>query len=238
MLTASLFAIALAAPQEGMPKVSAATRAYALARRQTSYPPYGLAKVRGLIKASKEDEEMNRRLSDTVYQRLSFNEKFTYNAIHGEDFSQNCEIFSPEKDEEKKIFAYPPGPFDYEQAWSKRQQDFFAQNRPKVISLLRTSMKQTSFVGANYKQIMIDLDAWEMIPDIIAQYKRKRNDHDLLSVMNLFMKKGLYPPFLESSTYKKLYSDESLYTAFLVANKANQDLIMQRATAYYKSKRK
>jgi hypothetical protein len=238
MLTASLFAIALATPQEGMPKVSAATRAYSLARRQTSYPAYGLAKVRAMIKASKEDEEMNRRLSDANYNRLSFAEKFTYNAIHGEDFSQNCEIFAPEKDEEKKIFAYPPGPFDFEQAWGKRQTDFFQQNRAKVISLLRESMKKTSFVGANYKQIMIDLDAWEMIPEIVTQYKRRRTDHDLLSVMNLFMKKGLYPPFLESQSYTKLYSDESLYTAYLVANKANQDLIMQRAMAYYKTKRK
>lgn len=86
----------------------------------------------------------------------------------------------------------------------------------------------------NYKLAISETNGRELIPLLISTYKKERKDHDILTLLMLLMVKGEYAPFMSSPSYKKLYtSEQSSYDAYLNYNQANEDLIIQRATAYY-----
>lgn len=228
-------AICVFAQVAEMAAPSSASLKYREYRHQETAPSYGLAKVRSLIKSIKTDKDDNRVLPVAQYSKLTLPEKFTYTMLHGEDFSQNCDVMPPIADEEKKVFSYIPGPFYDEATWSQRQRDFLHDNRSKVIDLLRETMLVKKRIGVNLKAAVLELNAWELIPDMVKVYKIQNKDHDILTLMMLLMKEGNYKPFMESTTYKKFYGDDSNYQAFVMANSANQKLTIDRAMGYYKS---
>jgi hypothetical protein len=158
--------------------------------------------------------------------------------IHGEIQTQNCDGMPATLGEEAKIFGHPVGPWGEEQAWGDRQTAFLHKNRTKVIGLLRSTMRSRERVGANLKKAIVELHAYELIPDMVSIFNRDKKDNDILSVFFLLMKDGKYKPFLASATYHKLYADEDAsYKAFVVANPENKQLTISRATAYYKSRK-
>jgi hypothetical protein len=221
------------------PKPSAESRKYAVFRNSSTEPTYGLAKVKALVAKVKEDQDYNRRLSEKAFNALSFEEKFTYVMIHGEDFSQNCDMMPQIVDEHKKIFAFTPSPFYEEATWSDRQTGFLKNNRTKVIGLVRNTIKSRGRAGANLKQVIIQLSAVELIPDLVALYNRDHKDHDILTVFMNLMVDAKYKPFMATPTYKKMYADENTsYKEFLMATPANQKLVIGQATAFYKSWKK
>jgi len=128
------------------------SRAYHQYRHYSTTPPYGLEKVRQLIKARtvrREDQDEDAgtdSLPEKLYRSLSLQEKFTYNMIYGEYYSQNCDIDEATKDEEKKIFGNLPRLFS-EKAWSDRQDAFFKDNKDSVISLMTGSIIRVKRVG-------------------------------------------------------------------------------------------
>jgi len=225
------------AQEPAQPEASAATKKYHAYRTTTTAPTYGLSKVKGLIAKIKADSEDNQRLSDKLYDSLSFKEKFTYAMLHGEDFSQNCDMMPIFQDEEKKVFAYPVGAWDDSSVWSDRQTKFMKSNRSKVIALTRETIRTKGRAGSNIKRAVLELNMWELIPDLVTTYNRDHKDHDILSVLMILMKENKYKPFLESASFKKLYGENASYQAFLNANTANQKLEISRALAFYKSKK-
>ncbi|MBC7948262.1 MAG: hypothetical protein H7Y42_10315 [Chitinophagaceae bacterium] len=206
-------------------------------RVKPTVPPHGLAKVKALIKDIKVDEDDTEALARNVYESLSLREKFTYNMIHAESYSQNCDANPPIQEEHKKIFGYLPDAFG-EYAWSDRQSGFLRANRDSVISLMKESITRSKRVGVNFKHAIIEINAREMIPFIIAAYAEIKKDLDLLTVLLLLMKENEYDPFIASASYRKLYSDESNYAAFLVFSKGNEELIIKRATDFYNAGKK
>ncbi|MNR66738.1 hypothetical protein D3C85_1903920 [compost metagenome] len=52
----------------------------------------------------------------------------------------------------------------------------------------------------------------------------------------LLMKRGEYDEFMKSTSYQKLYGTDANYYSFLNYNKANEVLICERASRYYKEK--
>lgn len=226
----------LSVAQENWPKQSAASKKYHDFRVTITEPTFGLAKVKKLIKSIKVDQDDNRILPASVYNSLSFEEKFTFNCIHGEYMDQNCDASPPIIDEEKKLFAYPPAAFDYESTWSERQISFFQDNRKAVIGLLRSTLKTKKSFGPNLKQIVYNIKGYELIPDLIAYYKTTRYDHDVLALFNLMMNDDLYMEFVTSPVWKALYSDENNYYSFMNATTANQNMILNMATRFYNSK--
>ncbi len=227
--------------QDGMPAAGKASEAYRTYRETVTKPSFGLAKVEALIKKYKlraDDSEDGKPLPAAEYAKLSVPERFTYHMIFGENYSQNCDAMPTFVDEEKHVYAYPPGAFQDERSWSDAQMATIKKNRNAFLPLLQQTILKGK-IGCNLKQAIIELHAYELIPTMCEVYKKKRYDHDILSVLMILMKEGKFAPFLESASYKKLYADdEASYQSFLVANKENQDLIMSRATAYYASKRK
>jgi len=213
-------------------EASPESQAYNEYRLYTATPPYGLQKIYGLIKKIKADEDGNEALAAKTYNSLSFREKFTYNMIHPEAYSQNCDAMPPIQDEQKKIFAQLPDAFG-EIDWSDRQRKFFIDNRDSVMNVMKQSISRTRRVGLNYKLVIADINAKEMIPFLVTTYNLEKKDHDILTVLMLIMKDNNYQPFLSSASYKKLYGEDGSYEAYLNFNKANEELIIKRATDFY-----
>ncbi|MBN9381977.1 MAG: hypothetical protein J0H74_14515 [Chitinophagaceae bacterium] len=209
------------------------SQAYHAYRTKITRPPYGLEKILALIKATKGDEEDNVALSPKTYEGLSFREKFTYNMVHGESYAQNCDAGFANINEEKKVYAVLPGAFE-EEYWSSRQEKFFENNHDSVVALMTASIGRTHRVGVNFKRVIADINATEMIPLLISTYNIEKKDHDLLTVLMLLMLNNKYQPFLASVSYKKLYADkETRWKTYLNFNSANEALIIQRATDFY-----
>ena len=210
--------------------------AYHDARMVISEPPYSLKKIKALISkvtmVGEEGEPDNDRLAPSIYQVLTFREKYTYNMLHGDSYSQNCDGSLPVQDEHKKIFGQLPDVFG-ENSWSKRQLTFFRNNKDSVIQLLKENITSDGSIGLNYKHILVEVNAKELIPLIIETYNKTKKDHDILTVLLLLMRDNEYPELLSSQTYKKLYTGEEQYKAFLVFNTANEELIIKRATDFY-----
>ena len=216
--------------------VSPATKRYHEYRQAATEPTYGLAKVKALLKATsatKGDEMDSKVLPSAAWNRLTTPERFTYCMLHGEVSSQNCDAMPWIVDEEHKVFAYPPSFHDGEESWSDRQRAFLSGHRSAVIGLLRSTIREKRRVGVNLKAAIVEIHANELIPDLVSAYDRDRKDNDLLSVLMLLMKDGKDKPFLASITYRKLYGPKASYQAFIVANDANQKLMVQRAMAFY-----
>ena len=208
-------------------------------RTRMSVPPYELVKVKKLVAGLKtvleEGDEGHQTMPDKIYNSLSLREKFTYNMIHAENFSQNCDVFFMEN-EHKKIFGHLPDIFG-ESNWSERQYKFLKENRDSVMALIKESVLRSKRMGANYKQAIVEINGWEMIPFLISTYNTDRKDHDILTVLMLLMEKNKYPDFVASASYKKLYSSDAQYDAYIELNKPNEDLILQRADNFFKSKK-
>jgi hypothetical protein len=220
-------------------EVNKENQSYSALRVKLTVPPYGIVNIQALIKKIKSDEEDNKAISQKDYDALSLREKFTYNMIHAEAYSQNCDVMPPVKNEQQKIFAYLPDAFG-EYAWSERQTKFLSGNRDSVIEFMRESMGRTKRAGVNFKQAILEINGKEMIPDIIATFRAnaKVKDLDMLTVLMNLMKDNEYEPFLLSGSYKKLYAEETSYQSYLNDSKANEDLIIKRATDFYNADKK
>lgn len=222
------------AQEEEQKPPSQASFKYREMRTKITTPPYGLAKIKALMKSIQEKDDVN-AITFKQWQDLSLREKFTYCMINPEIYSQNCDGF-PEVDEEKKIFAQLPIG-DREQRLSERQFNFLKDNRDSVLALITESINRTGYIGLNYKEVLVELNARHLIPFLIQIYNKTKKDGDILTVLNLLMKRNEYPPFMESASYKKLYEGDS-YRASINYNAANEELIIKRATEFYQSTQK
>jgi hypothetical protein len=204
-------------------------------RRDITVPSYGIQKIRGLIaQARKEEPGMSTVLSPQIYSALSLREKFTYHMINGETYSQNCSMVMIDRDEQKKIYARLPDIFGLND-WSSRQWDFLRDNRDSVIVFMNSHIVTSISLGANFKRVIVRLNATEMIPLLLSTYNnQKKKDHDILTVLMLLMQDNKYQPFLISNVYTRLYkSKESSYKRYLDFNAADEVLILQHAIDLY-----
>ena len=216
--------------------------AYREFRAQISVPPYSLSKIKALItKIQPQSDEDNSDmgispLSQKDYDALSLREKFTYTMIHPEMYAQNCAIFVPQTNEDQKIFGYLISWMN-EETWSDRQLQFLTKNRDSVMAIIKESVTRSKRMGVNYKDALVEIHAWEMIPFLISYYKENKKDKDVLTTLMLLMKKGKYAGFVQSKSYKNLYGIADNYETSMAFNKANEELTIQRAQAYYHSKK-
>ena len=133
------------------PKVSETSMHYFFERERISEPPYHLAKVRKIISGQMDD-----RLREKTYLSLSPKEKFTYNAIVFEQFSQICSIPIPPPEAEKKLFAHLPRVIN-DRYWSTRQKKFFMDNKDSVIEWMTADILTSGREEKSSRQTNIDL---------------------------------------------------------------------------------
>jgi hypothetical protein len=111
----------------------------------------------------------------------------------------------------------------------------------KPVSRIKTKPTTIPSVDqvSDCRCLPLEINAREMIPDIIATYRAgKVKDLDLLTVLMQLMKDNEYEPFLLSGSYKKLYAEETSYKTYLNYSKGNEDLIIKRSTDFYNAIKK
>ncbi len=211
-------------------------------RSKMTIPPYGLDKVKALISTiiPEEDKETTdagiNAISAVDFKKLTLREKFTYTMIHAELYAQNCAIPEYQTQIDKKIFATLLDGFN-ESSWSQRQTDFLQENRDSVMKLIQESVVRSKRMGVNYKHAIVEINGWQMIPFIVDYAKKTPKDKDALTLLLLLMKRGEYSEFIKSSSFKKLYGEDSNYNSYLNYNKENEALIFSRALKYYDEKK-
>jgi hypothetical protein len=194
-----------------------------------STPPYGLDKVEKLVTQLSREYGSSTALAPNVYTSLSLREKFTYNMIHAESYRQICSLSLIR--EPNKLYAELPRLSEY--GLSQRQMDFFKDNRDSVIVLMSECIGEDRRVGLNFKNVIIDIHATEMIPLLLATYKIGKKDHDILTVLMWLMIDGKYQPFMTSVPYKKLHnSSESYYERSIDLDVGVEALILRYASDY------
>lgn len=223
------------AQSEEWKEASKESQAYHEFRLKNTIPPYGLSKVKQLLAKADADEVGGKAIVQKEYNALTLREKFTYNMIHAESYSQNCDVMPPVQEEQTKISGQLPDAFS-EESWSDRQLEFFRLHKDSVLALIKESANRSGRMGLNYKQAVVEVNGVDFIPFIIETYKRNPKDLDLLTLLMLLMKNNKYPPFISSVSYTKLYGKTSDYQSHIQFNKANEELILKRAADFYNSK--
>jgi hypothetical protein len=206
-------------------------------------PPFQLAKAKAIVKRLPTSFDERRSVAGMKgWDSLTTAGKFTYCMICGEDYSQGCATMLESIGDEGKIYAYPANVHFEEPVlamdcmWSDRQRAFLKSHRSEIIPLLRTTMQSQHRVGVNLKQTIIELNASQLIPDMLSMYLKDHKDKDILSTCCVLMKSAKYEPFVRTRTFKSLYGGGSSYQSGVTANGATEKLILATATAFYRSK--
>ncbi len=111
-------------------------------------PPFGLEKVEAAIEKLRSVDDSSGEgftiaLSENIYTSYSLNEKFTYNMIHAEDYSQMCDMLPERTNETGRIYGQLSDFFG-EYKWSDRQRTFFSAHRDSVEQLMKVSSTKTA----------------------------------------------------------------------------------------------
>ncbi|MFT3936760.1 MAG: hypothetical protein QM726_24255 [Chitinophagaceae bacterium] len=204
-----------------------------LYRTALSIPDYGIKKVKAITPAYSYGPA-HKSLQKEKYEKLTLREKFTYNMINGEVFSQNCSAIPIDPAESKKIYAkLAPLSFVFgDLGWSESQRKFFSSNRDSVIYLMKECINKTKMIGLNFKTVIYNFKAKEMMPFLINSYAASPNDHDILTLLMLFMKDNNYKPFLSTETFVKLYAPEDNYRSFVTFTPATASYILKFANQF------
>jgi hypothetical protein len=202
-----------------------------------STPPFGLAKVESSIQQlGKFKYGAATALSQSQYDALTIMEKFTYNMIHEESFSQMCSMLPRQDSGAARIYGHLPR-LTGEYSWSARQFDFFKKNRDTVARLIKEVIDKDGGAGLNLLDVIVLINAKELIPVLIDKERRHPYNHYILTTLMLLLTTNLDSDFLASAQYARLYgtgqAGESAYTAFLPYTKANEELILRQAAKFY-----
>lgn len=191
-------------------------------RTMNSKSPFGYEKLEKMKAAMK-------LMSQAAFDSLSPEEKFTFAMSFPEQFQQIC-AFRPPQELKGKIYLNLAYVFTGS-VMSKRQKEFLLNNPRQTIDLIRQTTTDTSFIGYNYKLTIRDLNAFELVPLVIANY-RKTHDNDLLSLLIEMMLKNRYAPFLRSEIGKefKTEMDFRYNKRFLAFTKERERIILKYAT--------
>lgn len=222
-----------------------AALAYHAYRQRTTEPPFNLAKVKALVASgqtahltSSPRADIGKTLPEAKFNKLSLEEQFTYNMLYPETWSQNCIGRGAEIHEANRIYRRAPVEFDAAYFWSEKQIKWFRSHRREVVGFLRRTIAARHDAGSNVKQAIVQIQGYELIPELIDLFRNNRKDKDLLSTMVTLMDNGKYKPFQTSDIGIKMVSPKAHAREPLAATKTNEDFILSQAKAYYDFKMK
>jgi len=216
--------------------------AYYAMRERASTPPFGLKKVQGLVEQRLKnlpDEALvdyDAGISRADFDKLSFEEMFTYTMIYPEIYSQACAermfVFDPQS----KIFGHLL--FVYNGVfWSDRQLHFMKKNRKRVMDLITDQATRSNTLGLNYKTALIEIDAWDSIPFLVSFYQKNPKDKDILTTLLQLLKTSNFGAFEQSKIYNKLYGENTHSDSWVNFSRANEEYIIESAQALYKKRK-
>jgi hypothetical protein len=126
---------------------------------------------------------------------------------------------------------------------SSRQKKSLQDNRDTVIVCLEKCIDFNSHVPLAYKQTILEINAWEFIPSLLALEDKmnKKNsqfvkDPYLYSLLMLLMKNGDFGKFKETSLYKTLYGPGTGYKTSINFTPELRQQIADLSNQFYKWK--
>jgi hypothetical protein len=199
---------------------------------QLSTPTYGLARVQSAIqKMGVRHYSESKALSQSQYDSLTLDEKFTYNMIHPEWSSQMCSGLPVQDTAAARIYAQIPNFFGV-YAWSDRQRAFFKNNRDSVERLIKAVITKDGSAGFNLLAVIVMTNATDLIPILIETYHRHPVNHCILTTLLLLMNNNQYSQFIGSPQYDQLYNPK-YETGYLPYTTNNQEFVIQQASNFY-----
>ena len=112
--------------------------------------------------------------------------------------------------------------------------------RNYVMNSIKVDAELKGYLPLNYKSVIIDLNAVEMIPWLVDFFKRKtkEKDGDILTIFFNLMVVNKYPPFMKSISYQWLFVPSDRRPNSIIFNSANAKLTIERAMGLYSLKQK
>ena len=112
--------------------------------------------------------------------------------------------------------------------------------RKYVMNSIKVDAELKGYLPLNYKSVIIDLNAVEMIPWLVDFFKRKtkEKDGDILTIFFNLMVVNKYPPFMKSISYQWLFVPSDRRPNSIIFNSANAKLTIERAMGLYSLKQK
>src|SRR3984957_17838607 len=176
----------------------------------------------------------SKALDPSKYAALTLREKITYDLTHPESYSQMCAGLPSNDSGAWRIAGHLPSLAFGLRTWSKRQRDFFTDNRDSVLLLVKEAIGHEG-AGVDLLIVIVDLNARELTPLLIDTYNRYRSNHYILTALMILMSNNKYPEFIRSPQYAQLYDPPSRFTSsdYLPYTTKNIDFILQQATSFY-----
>jgi hypothetical protein len=183
----------------------------------------------------------NAKLSDKDFGSLSPTEKFIYAHQYPESYSQNCSMYAASRDL-TKIYSNIPFMITGEKM-SERQKQSLKDNRTITLACLEKCIKFNSYISLGYKQTILTIDAWELIPSILSleermhqRSKEVKDDPYLYSLLMVLMKQDGFKEFVNTDIYKKLYSEKVSYRASIDFTEKIRKTIIDVSKNFYTTK--
>lgn len=191
--------------------------------------------------ANKNSKDGSAKLTEEEFESLNFVEHFIHAFYHPESNTSSGSASSLPKDILQKIPAAQPRRGDGF-TMSDRQRKALVNNRDKTIAMISQCIKISGQINTEFKRMITNLDAYEMIPWLIeVSRESKVKDPYLVTLLCELMSRG-YMPFIESDIYQQLYPEglpdfsEALYKRSIPFTKTNYEKILGLANGYYNSK--
>ena len=112
--------------------------------------------------------------------------------------------------------------------------------RKYVMNSIKVDAELKGYLPLNYKSVIIELNAVEMIPWLVDFFKRKtkEKDGDILTIFFNLMVVNKFPPFMKSISYQWLFVWSDRRPNSIIFNSANSKLTIERAMGLYSLKQK
>ena len=174
------------------------------------------------------------RMSKEVFKSLTAKEKFIYAFEYPESYSQLCSMPSLDTLERFQLHNFLKFAFDG-MHMSDQQINGLKEQRDSTIAFIHNCLRPDKSIASAYKNAIVELGAWELIPDILNVIKNRKNDTYDYTVLMLLMKDN-FPEFKKSDMHDSLYNDSTTYWSSLPLRPEYTTHIIDMANRYYRVK--
>lgn len=147
------------------------------------------------------------KLSDSLFALLTLEEHLIHALNYPEQYRQICSLYPIDSLAQQKIHAYFSNDWG-ERSLSKRQWKALKENRTAVIELIKDCLKSDIRTDNRLKEVIIELNATECIPELIDRVTRDKqpDTYHLTCLLKLINYNN--PALLEGTEYAKFYAGD------------------------------
>ena len=185
-------------------------------------------------------------LNDADFKSLNAYEHFVHSFYFPEWYYQSCTLFAKDEDILTKIPANLRNVGEG-LVMSKRQKEALIQNRDSSIILMKKCIEQTGDLSSQFSEMIIRLDAYELIPTILRAIENQEGLKDpyILTTLCIMMRFN-YLQFQESAIYEELYPNETMevenakpsYNRYIQFTEKNYQTILDFSRNYFEYRTK